>query len=146
MRFPDILLYMILTVLALQDLRSKAVSLYVLAFLFCLGLLGVVKGPGNILEAFVSIGMVWLLATLLWLYTRLRGIKLKQSAGLGDLLFLFCAALFFPPGQLLLFIILSCSLGIGFFLICRDRKVPMVFVSSVLWIIYQGFILINDDF
>ena len=119
------------------------VSVYFISTLFILGVIRVVGDDEIRAVQMITVGIAIVLSGVSFLYVRLRKISPGKMVGLGDVLFLFTASLFFPPQMFLVFLILSCFLGLGYCLLLGEKKIPMIAVSSGIWISFKVWELIS---
>ncbi len=134
-----ILLILILIKIFIEDLRDRKVSLYLfLIAMLAGGYLHFNQGLHLIFlhVIFLNVSMLGILTVTLWLYTELKmQKKLRDTFGLGDLLFFIFLGISFPSATFFVLFSFSLIFSLLLFVILkeklRSKKVPLAGFQAI---------------
>lgn len=135
----NILFLPLLMVVFLQDIKSRAVSLWVYLSIIVLSLIKLITSDLQfiIYESLINLLIIFLEMVLLWLYFKYaRNKKILKMIGLGDLVFFIIICLSFSSVQFMIFQVGSLFLSVIISLSgCFKKLIPLAGIQAILMLI-----------
>lgn len=138
--WPYLLLLIPAVPLVWTDFRTRRVALVWLGVL-ALGALTVgalaAGFQSMLMQTVINIGMLIVIGAVVAGYLCLRGYRLPETFGAGDVVMLGVLTPLFTPAGYLRFLVVACCLGLLWWVVKRSSTIPFVGVMSVVLVGYS---------